>query len=346
MGFSSLLQGSNPGLLHCRWILYHLSHQGSPWCPKGVLVNWLKKERKETNSVFVVFADFNDVNTHTVSIYTHTVNMCIYTTHCEYIKQPTWSYWTQIWENTDRIRVNWVTSPGPGGRTGYRVAAITSCLTLTVHTQCKSPHVLNDKAHLPFLSFLNWSVFPPTSPLLFWVSVWCYSSKHTLCITPIDHIFVPVPKWEPLSDGKCVCFILVFLELDFQKVSGILVEWGSSSSGKRANGKVDEACAHLKAEGLLVKKEILGNILKLWKRRKQGASEIERGNRKRQDEQFGREWQEFIWAWKQKLCQGRRGNMENDAPSSKKAETGRGRQRGGSGVRTSGSEELQGFKIQ
>ena len=35
-------QGSNPGLLHCRWILYHLSHQGnlqafsaqsSPLCP-------------------------------------------------------------------------------------------------------------------------------------------------------------------------------------------------------------------------------------------------------------------------------------------------------------------------
>ena len=23
-------QGSNSGLLHCRWILYHLSHQGSP----------------------------------------------------------------------------------------------------------------------------------------------------------------------------------------------------------------------------------------------------------------------------------------------------------------------------
>ena len=23
-------QGSNPSLLHCRWILYHLSHQGSP----------------------------------------------------------------------------------------------------------------------------------------------------------------------------------------------------------------------------------------------------------------------------------------------------------------------------
>ena len=25
-------QGSNPGLPHCRWILYHLSHQGSPKC--------------------------------------------------------------------------------------------------------------------------------------------------------------------------------------------------------------------------------------------------------------------------------------------------------------------------
>ena len=23
-------QGSNSGLLHCRWILYHLNHQGSP----------------------------------------------------------------------------------------------------------------------------------------------------------------------------------------------------------------------------------------------------------------------------------------------------------------------------
>ena len=24
-------QGSNPGLTHCRWILHHLSHQGSPY---------------------------------------------------------------------------------------------------------------------------------------------------------------------------------------------------------------------------------------------------------------------------------------------------------------------------
>ena len=30
VGCSSLLQGSNPGVLHCRQILYHLSHKGSP----------------------------------------------------------------------------------------------------------------------------------------------------------------------------------------------------------------------------------------------------------------------------------------------------------------------------
>jgi len=36
MGSCSLLQGifptqgSNPGLLHCRWIIYHLSHQEGP----------------------------------------------------------------------------------------------------------------------------------------------------------------------------------------------------------------------------------------------------------------------------------------------------------------------------
>ena len=32
-----LTQRSNPGLLHCRQMLYHLSHQGSPsmlWSPK------------------------------------------------------------------------------------------------------------------------------------------------------------------------------------------------------------------------------------------------------------------------------------------------------------------------
>ena len=44
VGSLSLLQGNfstqglNPGLLHCRWILYQLSHKGSPWISQC----WLK----------------------------------------------------------------------------------------------------------------------------------------------------------------------------------------------------------------------------------------------------------------------------------------------------------------
>ena len=34
-----LTQGSNPGLLHCRWSLYQLSHQGSPLLSIAVMKN-------------------------------------------------------------------------------------------------------------------------------------------------------------------------------------------------------------------------------------------------------------------------------------------------------------------
>ena len=41
-------QGSNPGLLHCRWILYHLNHQGSRnRCPgKANIAVYLPKTRR------------------------------------------------------------------------------------------------------------------------------------------------------------------------------------------------------------------------------------------------------------------------------------------------------------
>ena len=41
-------QGSNPGLLHCRWLLYQLSHKGSPW---------LQTERLNNNKQFVKMRD-------------------------------------------------------------------------------------------------------------------------------------------------------------------------------------------------------------------------------------------------------------------------------------------------
>ena len=41
-------QGSNPGLLHCRWILYQLSHKGSPKYYIAV-----KKKREHGRYTFV-----------------------------------------------------------------------------------------------------------------------------------------------------------------------------------------------------------------------------------------------------------------------------------------------------
>ena len=45
-------QGSNPGILHCRWILYQLSHKGSPrileWvaCPFSSRSFWPRKQTR------------------------------------------------------------------------------------------------------------------------------------------------------------------------------------------------------------------------------------------------------------------------------------------------------------
>ena len=47
-------QGLNPGLLHCRWILYHLSHQESPWTLEWVAYHFSKgssQPRNETGSL-------------------------------------------------------------------------------------------------------------------------------------------------------------------------------------------------------------------------------------------------------------------------------------------------------
>ena len=41
-----LVQGSNPGVLHCRQILYHLSHQGSP----STSLFWIKRQLISRNS--------------------------------------------------------------------------------------------------------------------------------------------------------------------------------------------------------------------------------------------------------------------------------------------------------
>ena len=45
-------QGSNPGLLHCRQTLYHLSHQGSPmWnLENGIMILFAKQKQRHRRS--------------------------------------------------------------------------------------------------------------------------------------------------------------------------------------------------------------------------------------------------------------------------------------------------------
>ena len=42
-------QGSNPGISHCRWILYQLSHKGSPRIPKWVAYPFSSRSSQPRN---------------------------------------------------------------------------------------------------------------------------------------------------------------------------------------------------------------------------------------------------------------------------------------------------------
>ena len=66
-------QGSNPGLLHCKWILYHLSHQESPYV-------------------------FTHTHTHThTQTHTHT---CIYTHATIFKMEPAHMHKGRYWSST------------------------------------------------------------------------------------------------------------------------------------------------------------------------------------------------------------------------------------------------------
>ena len=61
MGSYSLLQGisptqgSNPHLLHCRWILYHLSHEGSPRILEWVIYPFSRGSSQPRNRTLVSY---------------------------------------------------------------------------------------------------------------------------------------------------------------------------------------------------------------------------------------------------------------------------------------------------
>ena len=47
-------QGSNPGLAHCRWILYQLNHKGSPWKEN---LDDIWKQRKKVKTACITMWD-------------------------------------------------------------------------------------------------------------------------------------------------------------------------------------------------------------------------------------------------------------------------------------------------
>ena len=48
-------QGSNSGLPHCKWILYHLSHQGSPQTPEWVAYPFSRGPSRPRNQTEVSY---------------------------------------------------------------------------------------------------------------------------------------------------------------------------------------------------------------------------------------------------------------------------------------------------
>ena len=60
-----LIQGSNSGLPHCRWILYHLSHQGSPKHAIALLLKISKATLKHSIIKLRTILQLQHTHTHT-----------------------------------------------------------------------------------------------------------------------------------------------------------------------------------------------------------------------------------------------------------------------------------------
>jgi hypothetical protein len=77
MGCHALLQeifptqGWNPGLPHCRWILYHLSHLGSPLTLLRKIENLFFFSKIKIIQNQVVVDVFSDTQTHIVTKHSH-----------------------------------------------------------------------------------------------------------------------------------------------------------------------------------------------------------------------------------------------------------------------------------
>ena len=84
-------QGLNPGLLHCRWILYYLSHQGSPRILGWVAYPFSRGSSQPRNQTSVAGGFSTQVLDSQRTMHTHGTNVCPsewrYSALCTYRKQ-------------------------------------------------------------------------------------------------------------------------------------------------------------------------------------------------------------------------------------------------------------------
>ena len=95
-------QGSNPGLLHCRWILYQLSHQGSPH-PRWLLTfSGLRQEDKDPAP-----EPTNPSSIHTI-YHRHDLPLGGSTWRRESCRPCLkWEFWGPVWSQGEEVGFEW-----------------------------------------------------------------------------------------------------------------------------------------------------------------------------------------------------------------------------------------------
>ena len=88
-----LTQGSNPGLLHCRWVLYFLSHQGSPYKAISILI------LHEVKMIYVILPETDFVIKQTLDLLVNWATNMLARVHAHTHTHTIALYW-RVWDHT------------------------------------------------------------------------------------------------------------------------------------------------------------------------------------------------------------------------------------------------------
>ena len=86
-------QGSNPGLLHCRWVLYFLSHQGSPYKAISILI------LHEVKMIYVILPETDFVIKQTLDLLVNWATNMLARVHAHTHTHTIALYW-RVWDHT------------------------------------------------------------------------------------------------------------------------------------------------------------------------------------------------------------------------------------------------------